>query len=108
IFTSTDQVVQVNGSAATGDMDVLANHTPSIEHIRPGVVEVILEYKSSLALGSGGCTNAHPVSNQHINIVEAAPPESFSPKAVSAKLHGALKVATGNGSEEEKIGSRKV
>ena len=33
----------MNSSAATGDMDVLANHTPSIEHIRPGVVEVILE-----------------------------------------------------------------
>lgn len=40
IFTSAD-VVQVNISAATGDMGILANHVPSIEPLRPGVVEVI-------------------------------------------------------------------
>ena len=40
IFTSTD-VVQVNVAAATGDMGILANHVPSIEALRPGVVEVI-------------------------------------------------------------------
>lgn len=40
IFSSTD-VVQVNISAASGDMGILANHVPSIEPLRPGVVEVI-------------------------------------------------------------------
>jgi F-type H+-transporting ATPase subunit delta len=40
IFTSTD-VVQVNVSAASGDMGILANHVPTIEALRPGVVEVI-------------------------------------------------------------------
>lgn len=40
IFTSAD-VTQVNISAATGDMGILANHVPSIEPLRPGVVEVI-------------------------------------------------------------------
>jgi F0F1-type ATP synthase epsilon subunit len=40
IFTSTD-VVQVNITAETGDMGILANHVPSIEPLRPGVVEVI-------------------------------------------------------------------
>ncbi|KIK27665.1 hypothetical protein PISMIDRAFT_674568, partial [Pisolithus microcarpus 441] len=35
IFTSAD-VVQVNISAATGDMGILANHVPSIEPLRPG------------------------------------------------------------------------
>lgn len=33
--------MQVNLSAATGDMGILANHVPSIEPLRPGVVEVI-------------------------------------------------------------------
>jgi F-type H+-transporting ATPase subunit delta len=33
--------VQVNLSAATGDMGILANHVPSIEPLRPGLVEVI-------------------------------------------------------------------
>jgi F-type H+-transporting ATPase subunit delta len=28
-------------SAATGDMGILANHVPSIEPLRPGLVEVI-------------------------------------------------------------------
>ena len=40
MFTSAD-VVQVNLPAATGDMGVLANHVPSVEALRPGVVEVI-------------------------------------------------------------------
>jgi F-type H+-transporting ATPase subunit delta len=31
----------VNISAASGDMGILANHVPSIEPLRPGVVEVI-------------------------------------------------------------------
>lgn len=40
LFSSQD-VVQVNIAAATGDMGILANHVPSIEPLRPGVVEVI-------------------------------------------------------------------
>jgi F-type H+-transporting ATPase subunit delta len=40
IFTSKD-VVQVNLAAATGDMGILANHVPSIEALRPGLIEVI-------------------------------------------------------------------
>lgn len=33
--------MQVNLSAATGDMGILANHVPSIEPLRAGLVEVI-------------------------------------------------------------------
>ncbi|KAI9569241.1 hypothetical protein HD554DRAFT_1982350, partial [Boletus coccyginus] len=40
IFTSED-VVQVNISAASGDMCILANHIPSIEHLCPSVLKVI-------------------------------------------------------------------
>ena len=35
--------VQVNIPAESGDMGVLANHVPSIEQLRPGIVEVIEE-----------------------------------------------------------------
>lgn len=35
--------VQVNLAAETGDMGVLANHVPSIEQLKPGLVEVIEE-----------------------------------------------------------------
>lgn len=35
--------VQVNLAAESGDMGVLANHVPSIEQLRPGIVEIIEE-----------------------------------------------------------------
>jgi F0F1-type ATP synthase epsilon subunit len=35
--------VQVNLSAETGDMGVLANHVPTIEQLKPGLVEVFEE-----------------------------------------------------------------
>ena len=38
---NNQEVTQVNLSAATGDMGILANHVPTIESLRAGVVEVI-------------------------------------------------------------------
>jgi len=42
IYKSTD-VVQVNIPAESGDMGILANHVPSIEQLRPGLIEVFEE-----------------------------------------------------------------
>lgn len=42
VFKSQD-VVQVNIPAESGEMGVLANHVPSIEQLKPGLVEVIEE-----------------------------------------------------------------
>lgn len=39
----SQNVVQVNIPAESGDMGVLANHVPSIEQLKPGLVEVIEE-----------------------------------------------------------------
>ena len=55
VYKSQD-VVQVNIPAESGEMGVLANHVPSIEQLKPGLVEVIEE--------SGGskqffCMDAH-------------------------------------------------
>ncbi|KAN0091147.1 ATPase, F1 complex, delta/epsilon subunit [Tylopilus felleus] len=106
IFTSAD-VVQVNISAATGDMGILANHVPSIEPLRPGVVEVIEAGNASKKwFVSGGFANVHPGNTLTINIVEGAPLESFSLEAVRANLQEALRVSAGNGSEEDKLEAR--
>ena len=39
--------VQVNMPAESGEMGVLANHVPSIEQLKPGLIEVIEEQGSS-------------------------------------------------------------
>ena len=46
IFNSAE-VVQVNVPAATGDMGILANHVPTIEPLRAGVVEVLEQGNAS-------------------------------------------------------------
>jgi F0F1-type ATP synthase epsilon subunit len=39
----SQNVVQVNIPAESGEMGVLANHVPSIEQLKPGVIEVVEE-----------------------------------------------------------------
>ncbi len=94
--------MQVNLSAATGDMGILANHVPSIEPLRPGLVEVIESAGASkkwfgetlslfliscsssphlvMFLVSGGFATVHPNNSLTINAIEAAPLEDFSPE----------------------------
>lgn len=46
IFKSAE-VLQVNLPAASGDMGILANHVPTIEPLRAGVVEVLEQGNAS-------------------------------------------------------------
>jgi F-type H+-transporting ATPase subunit delta len=46
IYKSQD-VVQVNIPAESGEMGVLANHVPSIEQLKPGLVEVVEDGNNS-------------------------------------------------------------
>lgn len=46
LYKSQD-VIQVNLPAESGDMGVLANHVPSIEQLKPGLIEIIEESGSS-------------------------------------------------------------
>jgi F-type H+-transporting ATPase subunit delta len=68
IFTSTD-VVQVNLSAATGDMGILANHVPSIEALRPGLVEVIESAGSSKKWFGEIHSSFIPTPFSHLNTI---------------------------------------
>ncbi|GAA6063753.1 hypothetical protein JCM10212_005711, partial [Sporobolomyces blumeae] len=82
----------------------LANHVPSIESLKPGVLEVI-EGSSNEAkkwFVSGGFANVHPNNTLTVNAVEAYPLDAFSPEAIRSGLAEAQRVAGGSGSEEEK------
>ncbi|KAI1432728.1 ATP synthase delta chain [Xylaria sp. CBS 124048] len=101
IYTSHD-VVQVNIPAESGDMGVLANHVPSIEQLKPGLIEVIEESGSSKQFFlSGGFATVQPNSVMSVNAVEGYPIEDFSAEAVRSQIAEAQKVASGNGSEQD-------
>ncbi|MCJ1397066.1 delta subunit of the central stalk of mitochondrial F1F0 ATP synthase, atp16 [Xylographa trunciseda] len=101
IYKSTD-VVQVNIPAESGEMGVLANHVPSIEQLKPGLVEIIEESGGSKQFFlSGGFAIVQPNSQLSINAVEGFPLEDFSAEAVRSQISEAQKIASGSGSEQD-------
>ncbi|KAI4148188.1 MAG: hypothetical protein LQ340_005199, partial [Diploschistes diacapsis] len=115
IFKSTD-VVQINIPAESGEMGVLANHVPSIEQLKPGLVEVIEESGGSkqffraftyteipvlIRYLSGGFAIVQPDSVLSINAVEGFPLEDFSADAVRSQISEAQKIASGSGSAQD-------
>ncbi|KAI1310912.1 ATP synthase delta chain [Xylaria venustula] len=101
IYSSHD-VVQVNIPAESGEMGVLANHVPSIEQLKPGLIEVIEENGSSKQFFlSGGFATVQPNSVLSINAPEGYPLEDFSAEAVRSQIAEAQKVANGSGSEQD-------
>jgi F-type H+-transporting ATPase subunit delta len=102
-------------------MGVLANHVPSIEQLKPGLVEVIEESggskqffracypRPSVYVGwlmnifavSGGFAIVQPNSELSINAVEGYPLEDFSAEAVRSQIAEAQKIAGGSGSEQD-------
>lgn len=100
-------------------MGILAQHVPSIEQLKPGLVEVIEEsggsksffreqappdFSSPIAdmfdsAVSGGFAIVQPDSVLSINAVEGYPIEDFSEEAVRSQIAEAQKIAGGSGSE---------
>lgn len=89
----------MNVPAESGEMGVLANHVPSIEQLKPGLIEVIEEsggskqfFRTCICLRllgpapidgygfpvSGGFAIVQPGSQLSINAVEGFPLEEFS------------------------------
>ncbi|KDE03942.1 ATP synthase subunit delta [Microbotryum lychnidis-dioicae p1A1 Lamole] len=97
-------VVQVNLSAVSGDMGILANHVPIIEALAPGVLEVIegSSNETKKWFVSGGFANVHPNNLLTVNAVEAYPLDAFSPEAIRSALSEAQRVASGSGDAAEK------
>ncbi|EAA28035.2 ATP synthase delta chain mitochondrial precursor [Neurospora crassa] len=101
IYKSQD-VVQVNIPAVSGEMGVLANHVPSIEQLKPGLVEVIEESGSNKQYFlSGGFAVVQPGSKLSINAVEGYALEDFSAEAVRAQIAEAQKIVSGGGSQQD-------
>ncbi|KAI9756846.1 MAG: COPII coat GTPase [Chaenotheca gracillima] len=101
IYKSTD-VVQVNIPAESGEMGVLANHVPSIEQLKPGLIEIIEESGGSKQFFlSGGFAIVQPGSQLSINAVEGYALEDFSADAVRNQISEAQKIAGGSGSETD-------
>ncbi|KAF2838016.1 ATP synthase subunit delta [Patellaria atrata CBS 101060] len=83
-------------------MGVLANHVPSIEQLKPGLVEIIEEGGGSKQFFlSGGFATVQPGSLLSINAVEGYPIEDFSAEAIKNQIAEAQKVASGGGSEQD-------
>ncbi|KND87926.1 ATP synthase subunit delta, mitochondrial [Tolypocladium ophioglossoides CBS 100239] len=101
IYKSQD-VVQINIPAESGEMGVLANHVPAIEQLKPGVVEVVEESGGAKQFFlSGGFATVQPGSAMSINAAEGYPLEDFSADAIRSQITEAQKVANGNGSEQD-------
>ncbi|RCI15116.1 hypothetical protein L249_6619 [Ophiocordyceps polyrhachis-furcata BCC 54312] len=101
IYKSQD-VVQINIPAESGEMGVLANHVPAIEQLKPGVVEVIEEGGATKRFFlSGGFATVQPGSAMSINAAEGYPLEDFSPEAIRSQIAESQKIANGNGSEQD-------
>lgn len=76
-------------------MGILADHVPTIQQLRPGLVEVIESTGTSKKFFvSGGFATVSEGSNLAINAVEAYAPEDFSPEAVKSLLAEAQKNAS--------------
>ncbi|ORZ27081.1 F1 complex, delta/epsilon subunit of ATPase [Lobosporangium transversale] len=99
-------VAQVNIAAVSGDMGILASHVPSIEQLRPGVVEVIENAITKKYFVSGGFATMNPDSSLNINAIEAFPVEEFSAEAVRHNLAEAQRLANSGATEEEKIAAK--
>ncbi|KAF9166442.1 delta subunit of the central stalk of mitochondrial F1F0 ATP synthase, atp16 [Mortierella sp. AD011] len=99
-------VAQVNIAAVSGDMGILASHVPSIEQLRPGVVEIIENAATKKFFVSGGFATMNPDSSLNINAIEAFPVEDFSAETVRHSLAEAQRVAASGATEEEKLAAK--
>ncbi|KAJ1920336.1 delta subunit of the central stalk of mitochondrial F1F0 ATP synthase, atp16 [Tieghemiomyces parasiticus] len=96
-------VQQVNLAGSSGDLGFLADHVPSIEQLKPGVMEVIVNANETKKwFVSGGFAVMNPDSSLNINAVEAFTLEEVDPEAVRNAAQEAERVANSSASEEEK------
>ncbi|KAJ2781081.1 delta subunit of the central stalk of mitochondrial F1F0 ATP synthase, atp16 [Coemansia javaensis] len=84
---------QVDMSAVSGDLGVLADHVPTIEQLKPGVIDFISDAGSQKYFVSGGFAIMNPNSVLNINALEAFKLEDIDPQAVAANLAESQRLA---------------
>ncbi|QLQ80373.1 hypothetical protein HG537_0D03740 [Torulaspora globosa] len=85
-ISAGSEVTQVNLPAQSGRIGILANHVPTVEQLKPGVVEVFQGTESKKYFVSGGFATVQPDSTLCITSVEAFPLESFSQENIKSLL----------------------
>ncbi|KAI9470369.1 delta subunit of the central stalk of mitochondrial F1F0 ATP synthase, atp16 [Coemansia sp. RSA 989] len=80
------EVNQVDMAAVSGDLGILADHVPTIEQLKPGVIDFISDSGSQKYFVSGGFAIMNPNSVLNINAIEAFKLEDVDPQAVATNL----------------------
>ncbi|RKP36004.1 F1 complex, delta/epsilon subunit of ATPase [Dimargaris cristalligena] len=108
VVLSKTTVQQVNLAGSSGDLGILADHVPSIEQLKPGVVEVIIDGSQPAKkwFVSGGFAIMNPDSSLNINAVEAFALDEIDVEAVRQQSQEAERVANGSGTEYEKAAAK--
>lgn len=89
---SLKEVTQINVPGINGDFGILANHVPTIEQLRPGIVEIIESSGATKEFFvNGGFVTVQPNSVASITAIEAFEPTSFSTDAIKTQLSEAQK-----------------
>ena len=90
--------LQVNIPAESGEMGVLANHVPSIEQLKPGMVEIIEESGGNKQFFCGSSSLSHPhallYTNHPATLALEVSRSHVSLQALYAQLFGYLESLT--------------
>ncbi|RKP05498.1 ATP-synthase delta-subunit [Thamnocephalis sphaerospora] len=101
VILESQTVQQVNIASTSGDMGILADHVPTIQQLRPGVLEIVKAEGTQKWFVSGGFAIVNPDSSLNINAVEAFKLSDFSPEAIRENLAAAQRAVSAGGSEQE-------
>ncbi|PVV03191.1 hypothetical protein BB560_002342 [Smittium megazygosporum] len=94
--------IQVNASAVSGDMGILPDHVPSIEQLKPGMLEIVQETGAEKWFVTGGFAIITPESVLNINAVEAYKLADISPEAVKRELADSKQFLAAAKNDQEK------
>lgn len=87
------EVNQVDLSAVSGDLGILADHVPTIEQLKPGIIDIIGDSGSDKFFVSGGFAIMNPNSVLNINALEAFKLEDIDPQQVTTQLAESQRLA---------------